>query len=232
MLQQTQVERVLPKYKAFLQAFPNVRVLAKATLPDVLRLWSGLGYNRRAKFLHAAAKEVVKKHQGAFPREALELEQLAGVGPYTARAVVTFAYNSPEVFIETNIRTVFTDFYFKNKDEVSDKDILPLIARDLMRSKMAPRDFYAALMDYGSYLKKSGLRINSKSKHHSKQGAFRGSSRELRGAVMRELLKSPATLAVLQKKITRPQKEIERILLQLQRENLVAKRGQMFSLAK
>ncbi len=90
MLQQTQVERVVPYYKSFLKKFPSARALAKAPLAEVLGVWQGLGYNRRAKMLHAAAKEVVKR--GAFPKSVSELEALSGVGPYTARAVAAFAY--------------------------------------------------------------------------------------------------------------------------------------------
>src|SRR3989339_1964501 len=153
MLQQTQVSRVVPKYEAFLKRFPTFAVLAKASLSDVLKEWQGLGYNRRAKFLHETAKIVAKQYKGKFPKEVLEIEKLPGIGHYTARAVSTFAFNNPEVFIETNIRTVFTHFYFPTKRLVSDKEILLLIESDLKKSKMEPRDFYAALMGYGSHLK-------------------------------------------------------------------------------
>jgi len=197
MLQQTQVDRVLPKYKLFLKKFPTVHMLAKAPLAEVLLMWSGLGYNRRAKMLHEAAK--VLAGQTTFPRDVEELEKLPGVGPYTARAIAIFAFNTPEVCIETNIRTVFTHFYFAKKKLVSDKEIFPLIQRDLARSKIEPRHFYAALMDYGSYLKKNGVRINNKSRHYTKQSKFEGSRRQKRAAKLRALLEAGAPEAELEK---------------------------------
>src|SRR3989344_4400093 len=87
MLQQTQVPRVEGKYREFLKAFPNVPALAKAPLFDVLKVWSGLGYNRRAKFLHDAAKQVVEKYGGKIPRLYNELVELPGIGEYTAKAI-------------------------------------------------------------------------------------------------------------------------------------------------
>ena len=105
MLQQTQVERVIPFYKNFLKKFPTARALAKASLPEVLQSWQGLGYNRRAKMLHQAAKELIKNYGGEFPKSVEEIQAFPGVGPYTARAVATFAYNQDVIMIETNIRT-------------------------------------------------------------------------------------------------------------------------------
>lgn len=248
MLQQTQVDRVLPKYREFLRAFPSVQALAKAPFTQVLFHWSGLGYNRRAKFLHEAAKKVVSECKGKFPKAASELQKLPGLGPYTARAVAAFAHNSPEVFIETNIRTVF--LYHSNilqntrmeitktksglvyHTKIADTDLMPLVAEALKESNMQPRDFYAALMDYGSHLKKSGVKLNSKSKHYTKQTKFKGSARELRGAILRELLKSPATLEQLKKKSARTSKEVERELERLKKEGLVVKRDLRFAVAK
>lgn len=190
MLQQTQVSRVLIKYDSFLKKFPTFEVLASAPLSDVLKEWQGLGYNRRAKFLHQTAKIVMGEYTGRFPKDPAVIETLPGVGHYTARAVVAFAFNIPVVCIETNIRTVFMHFYFKDKETISDKEILPLIERDLKKSKMEPRDFYAALMDYGSYLKANGVRINNKSKHYTKQSKFEGSIRQKRAAKLRGALKA------------------------------------------
>lgn len=183
MLQQTQVDRVIPYYKNFLKQFPTARVLAMAPLSRVLLAWQGLGYNRRGKYLWEAAKTISKDGWGG---------KLPGVGPYTAAAVQAFAHNKPTVFIETNIRTVF--FYHLSYTSllqnagIDDKELLPLVAEALKKSKMQPRDFYAALMDYGSYLKKQGVRLNSKSKHYAKQSKFEGSARQKRAAKLRELL--------------------------------------------
>src|SRR6266550_351214 len=112
MLQQTQVNRVLPKFQEFMLRFPTVISLADAPLAEVLRVWSGLGYNRRAKFLHAAAQVVVEKYGGVIPATFTELVTLPGVGKNTAGAVLAYAYNQPVVFIETNIRSVFFHHFF------------------------------------------------------------------------------------------------------------------------
>lgn len=186
MLQQTQVERVIPYYKAWIKKFPNTRTLSDATLSQVLALWQGLGYNRRAKFLYEAAKKIEQDGWG---------DNLPGVGEYTKAAISVFAFNKPVVMIETNIRTVFIHFYSSvlQKTAIDDAQIRPLIEEALKKSKMEPRDFYAALMDYGSYLKKTGVRVNSKSKHYTKQTKFEGSSRQKRAALLRTLLKNSAS---------------------------------------
>ncbi len=191
MLQQTQVDRVIPKYKAFLKKFPTVRALADASLGDVLREWQGLGYNRRAKMLHEAAKEVVVKYDGKIPRTYIDLLNLRGVGEYTAKAVRVFAWNEPEVMIETNIRSVFIHHFFPNKVVVSDEDLHPYMGEFL--DKKNSREWYAALMDYGSYLKKTFPNPSRKSVHHTRQKPFKGSDREIRGALLRELSKKPLT---------------------------------------
>ncbi len=112
MLQQTQVVRVTPFYKNFIEKFPNIRALARAETRDVLRVWQGLGYNRRALSLHKLAKDILEKHDGRLPRDAEHLMALPGIGPYTAGAIRAFAFNEPEIFIETNIRRVFIHFFF------------------------------------------------------------------------------------------------------------------------
>ena len=221
MLQQTQVERVIPFYLKFIKRFPTPQALAQAPLTDVLSYWQGLGYNRRAKYLQGAAKMLTRDLNSVFPKNVEELETLPGVGPYTARAISAFAYNQPEVFIETNIRTVFMYFCFPNKKKVSDTEIFPLVAMALKKSNMSPRDFYAALMDYGAYLKKKGIRLNSRSRHYLKQSKFEGSARQLRGAIVRELLQSSKTLTQLSQTISREKVDVEHELMKLQNEALV-----------
>lgn len=217
MLQQTQVERVMPFYRAFLKKFPTARALAAAPLSSALGAWQGLGYNRRAKYLHEAAKHVAAH---GWPEN---LEDLPGVGHYTARAVAVFAFNKPEVLVETNIRTALFHSNILKNVRMSDTELLPVVGQLLKKSKMPPRDFYAALMDYGSHLKKQGIKLNSRSTHYAKQSKFKGSARELRGALLRELLQGPATLAQLAKKISpaRSKGEIECELIRLAGEKLV-----------
>ncbi len=113
MLQQTQTDRVIPKYIALLEQFPDFATLADTPLTDVLRLWSGLGYNRRAKYLHESAKIVAKEFGGKLPSDTKELLRLPGIGVYTAGAVQAFAFNMRAIFIETNIRRVFIHTFFE-----------------------------------------------------------------------------------------------------------------------
>lgn len=215
MLQQTQVSRVIEKYKEFLKAFPSVRALARAPLSDVLRVWSGLGYNRRAKYLHDAAREIVGAYKGNF-REALR-GGLPGVGPYTRPAVEAFAFNEPGVLIETNIRTVFMHHVFPKTKIVSDRALSAMVER--AAEKQDPRTWNWALMDYGAYLKQSGVRTNARSAHYTKQPAFKGSLREVRGAILRELHagRSPETLPFGKQKISRA-------LAGLARDGLITKK--------
>ena len=190
MLQQTQVERVRGYYAAWLKRFPTVKALADASLADVLTAWQGLGYNRRAKMLHDAAKTVMQEYKGKMPTDPELLVQLPGVGPYTARAVAAFSTNADVVFIETNLRTVVLHHFFAGKDGVSDTEILSILAEAFPKGRA--REWYAALMDYGSHLKRSGVKVNAKSKGYAKQAAFAGSGRQARGAILKELAKGAA----------------------------------------
>ncbi len=106
MLQQTQVDRVLPYYERFLVQFPTVQDLAAAPASEVIRLWAGLGYNRRAVNLQRAAQAVCEDHEGAFPRDVAELRKLPGVGAYTAGAIAAFAFEDDVAFLDTNMRRV------------------------------------------------------------------------------------------------------------------------------
>jgi A/G-specific adenine glycosylase len=183
MLQQTQVARVIPKYEAFLERFPDITVLAVAQLGDVLRMWQGLGYNRRAKFLWQAAQHV--HALGAFPDTLTELIRLPGIGANTAGAILAYAYNQPVIFIETNIRSVYIHHFFADQFEVADKEITALVEQTL--DSEHPREFYWALMDYGSHVKATIGNVNKASKHYAKQSKFEGSRRQLRGAIIRLL---------------------------------------------
>lgn len=112
MLQQTQVDRVLPYYARFLERFPTVTDLADAPVSEVIKLWSGLGYNRRAVNLQRAAQVVVTEYGGEFPSEPEKLRKLPGLGAYTAGAVAAFAYERDVVFLDTNMRRVVNRLIF------------------------------------------------------------------------------------------------------------------------
>lgn len=185
MLQQTQVDRVVPKFNAFIKQFPNFASLARAKQSTVLRLWQGLGYNRRALNLKRAAETVLKEHHGRLPRDEDSLRALPGIGPYIAGAVRAFAFNIPGTFIETNIRTVFLHHFFGDTKNVHDDEIIPLITKTLDTKQ--PREWYAALMDYGTHLKKTLPNPSRKSKHHTRQSKFEGSYRQKRGKVLKIL---------------------------------------------
>lgn len=229
MLQQTQVERVLPYFKRFLKKFGTLQKLADAPLAEVLILWQGLGYNRRAKMLHEAAKEIVSTHKGRFPQSVEELETLPGIGPYTARAVASFAWNTDELFVETNIRTAITHHFFPHKKIVTDSEVLAVLAKVLPRGRS--REWYAALMDYGASLKRSGVRINNKAQGYTKQSQFKGSDREARGAILRALAPGSCTKATLLQILGSERKgQVEAQLAKLLAEELVLRKEARYTL--
>lgn len=231
MLQQTQVERVIPFYKKFLQRFPTVQSLARAPLSSVLRQWQGLGYNRRAKHLKEAAREVVRRHGGEFPKSVPELEALPGIGPYTARAIAAFAYNQDGVFVETNIRTAVIHHFFTGKKKIKDKDIEKILEQATPKGRA--REWYGALMDYGSFLKRSGLSLNSRSKHYVRQSTFKGSLREARGMILRALARGTVTLARLAQLLGPDRRtQFTAALTALVSEGLIQKRGSRFRLPR
>lgn len=195
MLQQTQVDRVIPKFTAFIEAFADVHDLAAASLADVLLLWSGLGYNRRAKFLHEAAKMVAYEYGGQFPDTIEGLVRLPGVGPNTAGAIMAYSFNAPVTFVETNIRTVYFQHFFTGESSVSDAQLREVVAATLDAEH--PREWYWALMDYGTYLKRMGAGRNSQSSHYKKQAPLKGSIREIRGQILKHLAREDATVTSL-----------------------------------
>ncbi|MFI5265259.1 MAG: A/G-specific adenine glycosylase [Candidatus Levyibacteriota bacterium] len=186
MLQQTQTSRVLPKYQLFFERFPTIESLAKASNEDVLRVWSGLGYNRRALYLKKIAGILAREHNNKLPLDPKILKTFPGIGQNTAGAIYVFSKNVPYVFIETNIRRVFIHEFFKNRYSILDKEILKLIEKTLDRKN--PREWYYALMDYGALLAKTEVNPNRKSKHYIKQSRFKGSSRQVRGQILKILL--------------------------------------------
>ena len=131
------------------------------------------------------AEFVVKDLKSKFPKDVSELETIPGIGHYTARAIATFAYNQKHVFVETNIRTVYFNHFFKKREAVHDKEVLEMVKKTLPENNF--REWYWALMDYGSFLKKQGKGKNTQSRHYTKQSKFEGSDRQIRSAVVRYL---------------------------------------------
>lgn len=229
MLQQTQVDRVIPYYKAFLKRFPTVRALAAAPLRDVLVVWQGLGYNRRAKMLHDAAKEVVSRYGARFPKTEAELVALSGVGPYTARAIRAFAYNEDVVLLETNVRTVLLHHLYSGDTAIKDTELFEVLTACMPRGDA--RNWYSALMDYGSHLKRSGVKTNAQSAHYQKQRTFKGSRREMRGAILRTLAQGRRTRAAILKAFENERKvDAKEQLMKLEAEGLIEKDGKSYRL--
>jgi len=226
MLQQTQVARVIVKYGEFLERFPAVEVLAKAQLGEVLRAWNGLGYNRRAKFLHLAAKQITDEYEGKFAKDNTELVRLPGIGANTAGAILAYAFNQPIAFLETNIRTVFIRHFFHDQADISDKEILSLVEQTLDHEH--PREWYWALMDYGSYLKQTVGNVNRQSKSYSRQSKFAGSHRQIRGQVLRLLGDKSMTHEQLGQQIE--DDRLAQVIDELLQESLVVKTGSTLSL--
>jgi len=242
MLQQTQVERVKIKYAEFIKKFPTIKSVAQAEKSDVLKVWQGLGYNRRALFIKKSCEEIIQKHAGTFPKDFHTLQTLPGIGPSTAGAICAFAYNQPVFFIETNVRAVILHFFFKNKEQVSDTEIMhtlkichpvfitgspDITIRSQNESGMTVRDWYYALYDYGTHLKKTlGTKkktsLHQQSKHYNKQSKFIGSFRQKRAQVLKLKLAHPdiSDTQIIEKLNIEPQ-ELEDMLISLTKDELI-----------
>ena len=217
MLQQTQVERVIPKYHAFLEAFPTLRALADAQPADVIRLWSGMGYNGRAVRLHRLAREVVDNHGGELPRSAAGLRKLPGIGPYTAAAIASFAFDEAVAVLDTNIYRVLSRVV--HGTDAPARDALHPLAEKLLPQAGSPithADWHQALMDIGATLCTARqprcmlcpLRMLCAAAPHlqagndpalaeasvpyaPRQSRFQGSARYFRGRIVDHLRKQP-----------------------------------------
>jgi len=227
MLQQTQVERVIPKYTAFLERFPGPTALAAAPIPELLEAWQGLGYNRRALNLQRAAQQVVTQWDGRLPDDPAQLQQLPGIGPYTAGAIAAFAFSRPTIFLETNIRAVLLHLFCGDRHDVPDKELLVLAEQVLDHDR--PRDWYNALMDYGSDLKRRFPNPSRRSRHHSVQSRFEGSDRQVRGALLRLLLNTNGlTVGAIRQALAAEPDRLQRILEGMVKEGFLQQRGSRY----
>jgi A/G-specific adenine glycosylase len=223
MLQQTQVERVIKKYAEFLAAFPDLTTLAQAPLAHVMKVWQGMGYNRRALALQKAARIITDDLDGKVPSTVDDLRALPGIGAATASEIAAFAFNVPVVFIETNIRTVYIHFFFDEQARVHDDQLLPLIERTLDTAD--PRQWYYALMDYGVMLKREYPDPGHRSVHYKKQSAFKGSDREIRGGIVKLLTMRPTvTLRSMVRELKAPEYRVRENVKKLQAEGLVTQK--------
>jgi len=232
MLQQTQTERVSEKFLKFTEKFPDFLTLSQAPLDVILREWKGLGYNRRAVALKKIAEIVVRDYDGELPDSKETLESFPQIGHNTASSIITFAFNKPTAFIETNVRRVYIYFFFPKKTNVHDKQILPIVRFTV--DKNNPREWYYALMDYGVMLKKSHPELNKKSAHYRKQTPFKGSSRQIRGELLKILINNKTIkIKEIQKKIKIDDAErLKKILNQLQKEGFIEVKEDIIKLVK
>lgn len=231
MLQQTQAPRVVEKFKLFVKTFPDFKSLAAAPFKDILTVWQGLGYNRRAMGLKKLAEIIVSEYKGKLPKTPKELVGLPWIGPHTAGSIAAYAYNYPSIFIETNIRSVFIHEFFGDKTDVTDTELLPYV--EVTVDKNAPREWYNALMDYGAMLKEIYKNPSRRSKHYVKQSKFEGSNRKLRGMILRDLTKHSVSYddlsdACLEEYDT---SQVTDTLAQLHKEGLITKKKDMYSIA-
>ena len=229
MLQQTQVDRVRPKFEAWVEKWPDFASLAEASTEDVLRFWKGLGYNRRALRLQAVAQRVQTEFGGVLPRDIETLQTFGGIGPGTAGAIAAYAFNQPVVFIETNIRRVFLHHFFSNTEAVPDKELMPLIVEALDREH--PREWYWALMDYGAFLKTQVVNPNRRSKHYTKQAKFEGSHRQLRGIILDRVLQAGFFQAGDSVAGFEPAR-VDRACVELVQEGFLEAQGDRFTIGK
>lgn len=232
MLQQTQTSRVTGKFEEFIGRYPDFQSLGDSSLSDLLLLWKGLGYNRRAKALREIARIVVERYNGTLPRDPEILKTFPGIGPATAASIAAFAFNIPTVFVEVNIRRVFIHFFFPpHRKDVSDREILPLVEKTLDREN--PREWYYALMDYGAMLKKADPALGKKSRHYAKQEPFEGSNRQLRGRILylasKRKVFSPAELRF---ELECAETPLDKALEELRREGFLRKEGELYTISE
>jgi A/G-specific adenine glycosylase len=217
MLQQTQASRVAPAYRSFLERYPTVVSLAAASRADVLRAWGTLGYPRRAVALSEAAKAIVATYGGVVPRDPAVLVQLPGVGPYTAAAVAALGYGTPVPALDTNVRRVVRRVVL-GSDDAPRGEVDDAARRWLDRAD--PGGWNQALMDLGrthcgSRPRCGGCPLARACRFRSagavpaptgrRQAPFEGSTRQLRGTIVRTLRDRPsASLASLARASARP----------------------------
>ncbi len=186
MLQQTQVSRVLNYWDRWMKLFPTLDALAAADTAMVLEQWQGLGYNRRALSLKKTAEACAANHKGLLPATCEELLMLPGIGPATAAGVLSFAWDKPSVYLETNVRTVFLHELFPEHKKVPDKVLIPLVQATC--PQVGARQWYYALLDYGFHLKSLVINPSRRSAHYARQSMFEGSRRQKRAEIVRLVL--------------------------------------------
>lgn len=246
MLQQTQVSRVLPKYVEFLDIFPTVQSLSAASTGDVIIAWKGMGYNRRALYLKRTAEIVVSSYDGMYPQKEQKLLNLPGLGKYTARAILVFAYNQQLAFVDTNIRQIIEHYFFSGAKQ-HPRDIQAMADQLLPKGKAW--DWHQALMDYGALelsknIKKSDFRNtvipdmirNPIRKSTQSKLPFQDTNRFIRGRIMDtirvEYLKKEELINRIEDTYSKPKERIIYNLNNLIKEGLLEQEDNFIRLPK
>jgi A/G-specific adenine glycosylase len=220
MLQQTQTERVLPKYQQFLSRWPTFRDMAGSSLTELLAEWRGLGYNRRALALRTIAQRS-ESYGWTLPPVYETLISLPMIGPATAAAIMAFSYGEPAIYLETNIRRVLIHQFHPNEERVSDRQLRGELS-ELLTFQTDVKHWYYALMDYGVYLKRVLVNPNRRSAHYAKQARFEGSNRQIRGLLLIAFTeKGSLDMDTLCERIPFPRDRIEQCLNALIQEGFV-----------
>ncbi len=232
MLQQTQVSRVLEKYEAFLGKYPTVFDLADAPTSGIIRDWKGLGYNRRALYLHRGALIVVEKYKGIFPESEAELLSIPGIGKYTARAILVFAFRHTVAMVDTNIRKIITHFFYDGRTQ-SESVIWETAKRLVPKGKSW--EWHQALMDYGALeLWKQTGNNTARSIKRTSTVPFRQTNRFLRGRILDALRVCPRSDSELVSEMAqickRPESVVRDAVSALIREGLCEQTGAVLSL--
>jgi A/G-specific adenine glycosylase len=261
MLQQTRTERVIPYWENWMKLWSQPKALADASMEAALRAWSGLGYNRRCRYLKDSAAIIAGENNGRVPETPQALLLRPGVGPYMSAAIACFAYNFPAVFIETNIRSAVIHNFFPNRNDVRDSEIIPILEAALEcsapqprpqvvepevrgsllapqprpqveGSPLEPRTWHYALMDYGAFLKKTTTNPSRRSAHYTRQSPFSGSFRQARGKVIKALVSIGRCGAEELKRASGLEEEkLYEVLEKLKKESFVAEDGGVYSIS-
>ena len=224
MLQQTQVKRVIFYYEKWIAKWPTIDVLASASLPEVLQMWMGLGYNTRAVNLHRTVRTIVSEFKSDVIRAMIQYKELPGIGRYTSQAVLIFSSNADLVTVDTNIRRILIS-EFRLPTKISDKELWSLAEKCLPLGKS--RDWHNALMDYGSLhltAQKTGI------KPKTQQSRFEGSNRQIRARILRCLLQKSMSLTEFENTFELEQTRLKPILDKMIEEKIVVKRNTLYQL--
>lgn len=214
MLQQTQAQRVISYYNTFISKYPTVKSLSEATNTDLLYQWQGLGFNSRAIRLKEAATQIHQNYNDQYPQNRKTLQKFPGIGPYTSSAILAFAFNMDVPVVDTNIRRFL--IYELNLSYSTSQKELETIARKLTPKGKA-REWNNALMDYSnSVTTVLATGISSQ----GKQGKFKGSTREVRSHIIKQLLENKTlTKQILEKRF--PKHNIDNILHSLEKDSMI-----------